>query len=223
MLERGARYRIDFTAANFDQIVGFQYTLEYDSEIIRVVDIDYGDTLGLDESNFAINSSSTGIITTSWDALKRGLEYVDGISVDPAQILFTLVVEAKHKSQLSEILAISGKETKAEAYSSNMAKQQVSLFFENDQITSEHFALYQNRPNPFRVETVIGFYLPEAMSARLTFYDVTGKLLKIVEKVYSKGDQEERISQKDLNTHGVIYYQLDTKNYSASRQMILSP
>ncbi|MCB0664552.1 MAG: DUF11 domain-containing protein [Saprospiraceae bacterium] len=83
------------------------------------------------------------------------------------------------------------------------------------------FTLYQNRPNPFRHETVIGFYLPEAMEAQLSIFDVRGKLLKTIRKQYTKGYQEEVVTQNELNSYGVMYYQLDTKGYTATRKMIL--
>ncbi|NND35181.1 MAG: T9SS type A sorting domain-containing protein, partial [Saprospiraceae bacterium] len=90
-----------------------------------------------------------------------------------------------------------------------------------DRISQDGFALYQNRPNPFRSETVIGFYLPEPTRAKLTIYDVTGKLLKVIDGDYNQGYQQETVRQSELNSHGVVYYQLDTPGFTATRKMVL--
>ena len=220
-LEAGRRYRISFTAANFEQIQGYQYTLAYDARFMKVMGIDYGDTLGLSEANFSLDLSEAGMVTTSWHALEKGSAYTKGITTDKKEVLYSLVIEGKERAYLSDVLTINNRLTRAEAYNAEMEVKPISLSFSRDRIVEEGFALYQNRPNPFRMETVIGFYLPEAMDARLTIYDATGKLLKVIEENYAKGYQEEVVRQQDLNTHGVIYYQLDTKNYSATRKMVL--
>jgi hypothetical protein len=87
----------------------------------------------------------------------------------------------------------------------------------------DSFELYQNRPNPFRDNTVVGFDLPDADRVRLTVFDIQGRQLKIVEGLYSKGYNEIILNAKDLLTTGVLYYQLETTGYTATRRMILTP
>jgi hypothetical protein len=83
------------------------------------------------------------------------------------------------------------------------------------------FTLEQNHPNPFRYETVIGFTLPEAMPARLRIFDVTGRLLKTLEGDFPKGYSRVTVDRDDLRSTGVLYYQLETKDYLATRKMVL--
>ncbi len=85
----------------------------------------------------------------------------------------------------------------------------------------EAFALYQNVPNPFRVETTISFYLPQATAATMTVYDVTGKVLRVVQGDYAKGLSSVTIRHQELNATGVLYYQLDTEKYTATRKMVV--
>ena len=63
--------------------------------------------------------------------------------------------------------------------------------------------------------------MPEASKATLSVYDVTGKVLKIVEGEYNQGYNEVKLKSSDLNTTGVLYYQLDTKAYTATKKMIV--
>ncbi|MEM9918197.1 MAG: T9SS type A sorting domain-containing protein, partial [Bacteroidota bacterium] len=87
--------------------------------------------------------------------------------------------------------------------------------------TSNEFALYQNVPNPFKDETVVGFVLPQAASASITIYDVSGKVLRLIEGEYVKGYNEVSINRSDLSGAGVLYYTLETADYSATKKMIV--
>ncbi len=83
------------------------------------------------------------------------------------------------------------------------------------------FSLEQNRPNPFREETTIGFALPEAMEATLTVYDVTGRVLRSIRGDYSKGYQTVQLQKANLAGHAILYYRLDAADFSATKKMIL--
>jgi len=82
--------------------------------------------------------------------------------------------------------------------------------------------LYQNQPNPFMDETKIGFQLPEAGTATITIYDVSGRTISQVEGDFAKGYNEVVINRADLNSAGLLYYRLDTPTNSATRKMLLS-
>ncbi|MEK7255342.1 MAG: T9SS type A sorting domain-containing protein, partial [Bacteroidota bacterium] len=82
------------------------------------------------------------------------------------------------------------------------------------------FELYQNNPNPFREETVIGFHLPEAGAATLTVYDLSGKVLTVVSENYSKGYHEITLNKKDLGASGILFYQVETARQTATGKMV---
>ena len=91
--------------------------------------------------------------------------------------------------------------------------------FEGDE---DGISLFQNQPNPFTAETEIGFYLPMEMEAELIIYDVSGRVLKQVEGDYSKGFHTVDIQASDLNTTGLIFYQLNTAIGSLTKRMIVA-
>uniref|UniRef100_UPI001F1C9C5C T9SS type A sorting domain-containing protein n=1 Tax=Membranihabitans maritimus TaxID=2904244 RepID=UPI001F1C9C5C len=84
----------------------------------------------------------------------------------------------------------------------------------------DRFILHQNIPNPFDGYTVIGFDLPEDAEARLTIYDVTGKVIKEFEGEYKKGYNQVQVKPQELPVTGVLYYQLDTDKYTATKRMV---
>ena len=83
------------------------------------------------------------------------------------------------------------------------------------------FALLPNRPNPFKEETLLSFFLPQATTARLTVYDPTGKVLYQKEQDYDAGFHQQSLYQSDLDAEGVLFVRLETPTDLATRKMIL--
>ncbi len=216
-LTAGKTYRVDFTAQNFTDLLGYQFALRFDPNALQLEDIEPGSLTNLTEANFGLTMLAEGIITTSWDNTKNTIH-------DNNTILFTLVFKANTSTHLSEIFQIVNTTMPAEAYQSadgkNIELMGVALQFNNVQSVASGFELYQNNPNPFRNETAIGFRLPEDGKATLTIYDLSGKILKVVSDNFSKGYNEITLSQKDLGVSGVLFYQLETPDNTATRRMI---
>jgi len=87
--------------------------------------------------------------------------------------------------------------------------------------TSTTFELYQNRPNPFKEETVIGFTLPQASKATIQIMDISGKLLKVIEQDAVQGYNEVTLDRTALKGAGVLYYRLETSTDTATKKMTL--
>jgi hypothetical protein len=57
--------------------------------------------------------------------------------------------------------------------------------------TATEFALYQNEPNPWTGTTTISFDLPEGGKVKLSLFDLTGKMVKVIEGEYKAGRQSD--------------------------------
>ena len=79
--------------------------------------------------------------------------------------------------------------------------------------------LFQNRPNPFTQNTTIGFYLVDGGSVRLTIYDLSGKLIYTHDGEFNAGYNQIDLNASDISAEGVLYYQLATDKFTASRRM----
>jgi hypothetical protein len=55
---------------------------------------------------------------------------------------------------------------------------------------------------------------------KLSLFDLTGQLIKVMEGEYKAGKQSIVIQKKDVPGQGVLYYRLDSGNYSATKKMI---
>ena len=86
--------------------------------------------------------------------------------------------------------------------------------------TGEGFALYQNEPNPWTGSTEIRFDLPEEGNVQLSLFDEAGKLVKMIERSYSAGTHSIQLNKKDISMNGVLYYRLESGQYSATKKMV---
>ncbi len=208
-LVAGNEYRIDFEVKELN-VQGYQFTLNHGG--LELVDIEYN--LAKAEHFGFIEE---GVLTTSWN---RSGE--DGRNFENSSHLFTLVVRANQNGRLSDLLSVNSRYTRAEAYDSNDKLLDVALNFgEDERNLQDSFHLYQNQPNPFADETIIGFDLPEAMQASITVHDVNGKALKLIRGDYVRGLNQIRLSSEELPASGVLYYTLETDQFTATRKMII--
>jgi hypothetical protein len=95
------------------------------------------------------------------------------------------------------------------------------LNFVKDGISTADFDLYQNSPNPFNQETVIGFVLPKDMSAEWKIYDVTGKTLKIFSGDCVIGYNSVQVDRSEVQGSGILYYTLENEGFTATKKMVL--
>lgn len=88
-------------------------------------------------------------------------------------------------------------------------------------VWANDFRLEQNKPNPFRSETVIGFVLPQTMEATISLYDLNGKLIRIYSGHFPKGYNQLTVQKNDLPTSAMIFYRLQAGEYSDIKRMLL--
>ncbi|MBK7810888.1 MAG: HYR domain-containing protein [Saprospiraceae bacterium] len=214
-LTAGESYKIAFKSSDFNSIAGYQFTLKFDRNALSFEGIEAG-SLNVTESNFGTMRLNEGIITTSWNSNK-------GETVGKDGELFSLVFKAVRSAQVSSLFAITSDVTRAAAYDVMDQTKEVKMGVRTAKgvVESGIFELYQNEPNPFSKETVVSYRLPEAGAVSLTVYDVTGKVVRVYNLKGQKGLNSYQISKGDLNATGVLYYQLDAANHTATRRMVI--
>lgn len=87
-------------------------------------------------------------------------------------------------------------------------------------------ALFQNQPNPFNPSTKIAFTLPGATHARLSIYNVDGKLVKtLVDELLDGGFRECFWNATGDDgapvSSGVYFYRLHTNSGTLTKKMLL--
>ncbi|HMQ90646.1 MAG TPA: T9SS type A sorting domain-containing protein, partial [Flavilitoribacter sp.] len=212
-LKAGNEYRIAFTAADIAKVQGYQGTLKLDPAAIELKDLVGGVAKA---ENFGMRFAGEGMITFSWN--RAPIASAEG----PADVLFTLVVQAMADADLSDVLAISSRYTLAEAYDKSDELMDLGLRFNNGPATELPFELYQNKPNPFGDRTVIGFQLPEDSEVTITIHDVSGKAIRLIRDNYAKGYNQLTLTRRELNNAtGVLYYTVTAGEHTATKKMVV--
>jgi len=194
-VKAGEEFEVAFKAA--DKTQGYQMTLNLKG--LEVSEIVGGDN---------VTANNFGVFA---DAMT--------VSVDGSDA-FAVKFRATKSGKLSEMMAVSSRITKAEAYSMVDGRMEVALRFDGKTIAGVGFELYQNQPNPFVNKTFVGFHLPEATAATLTVYDETGRMVFTQKGDFAKGYNTISLDRALLNTTGVLYYSLETATDAATKKMI---
>jgi hypothetical protein len=203
----GETVELAISATEFAAIEGYQFTMETEGLEFR------GVTAGAVEMNDENVGVFGNTLTASWHK-------VGGVTATSSDVLFTLTFEAKAGGQLSEMISLTSKVTEAEAYNTAEDIKDLKLTFRGSEAAAE-FALYQNEPNPFKGNTLIGYDLPAAGNVTLSIFDVTGKVLVVKEQQSVKGYNTITVSSKDIPAVGVLYYRLDAGEYTATKKMVI--
>ncbi len=214
-LTAGYEYRVPITSRDFNDIQGFQYTLEYDAHNLEVVTVLPGALKTMNEDAIGNTFAPEGKTGVSWfEPIKSKITDED--------VLFELVIKAKANTTLSKALNIGSTFLMAEAYNSKEELLDVSLKFNND-ASDIDFDLNQNIPNPFEFETTIPFTLSDASEVNIEVFDMLGNKIKTYNGLYPQGKNTIRITSSDLNNlSGMYYYQLQVNGKrKLTRKMVL--
>ncbi len=205
----GKTYEVNLTAPEWAQLTGCQFTLRFDPRALQLEET-RSTQRGL--THIGTRYQETGAVLASW------IRTTEELTTD--ENLFTFVFRATQNGKLSELIGLDSEYLKSEAYDLSAETLGLQLSFGED-VTSAEMQLYQNRPNPFRHETIIGFELPEDDVATLIITDVRGKVVKRFQANYSRGYHEVVVKHSELSGSGVYYYILETNSGTVTKKMVL--
>ena len=190
--------------SDFNSIDGFQTTLKFNTEKLRLTDIK---SATLIDENFGTSMVDEGFITLSWNGVAEKKE------------AFVIQFTAISNGKLSQALSLIDKFTPSEAFKNNELKD-VELNF-GTSVEKSKFALFQNQPNPFNSETVIGFEIPRADEATLTIRDLSGKVLRFIKGEYGAGYNTVKVEMTNSLPNSVLIYELKTSTNKATKKMTI--
>ncbi len=210
---RGETYRVTITASEYKELLGCQLSMAFDPAVLVWKGVQEGAFQTISDASFGQKNLRDGHLLMSWfDA--------NGVTVTEGEDLFTLVFQATANAErLSDVFNLNETGLLSNEVYERDGTSEVSLSFIG--ASNLEFTLMQNTPNPFRDQTMVSFVLPEAGWATLTLRDAAGRLLKTYDGQFRKGYNEIGIHRQDLPSAGLIYYQLQSGGYSATKKMII--
>ena len=218
----GEMVEIKWKSENFRQIASYQMGLSFDFnklqflEMVRDVHSPF--------AKMALNDAqaSNGILRFSWFDPSGS-----GISTKTEEEVFTLrFIALKDMDNLANLLEINSRQMRAEAYTTSAERMNIALHFTNTPLVEPNeqvamgYKLYQNVPNPFNSQTVIGFDLPKEMQAELIVFDQLGRAVRTFKGNYSQGYNQVELPRATLGA-GVYYYTLRTEDFAQTKSMII--
>jgi hypothetical protein len=203
----GEVVEIPVTAANFNDVAGFQYTMNLKGASF----------VGINGGALEVTANNVGVIAN--DVVTMSYASNEAISATEGEVLFTLVVKADKAMNVSEMISLTSEVTKAESYNSDLKVGNVSLSVRTAPVAN--IELFQNEPNPFKGQTTVNFNMPVAATATLSVYDVTGKVVTIRNIDAVKGLNSEVFTKEQLGVSGVLYYTLVSGDFTATKKMII--
>jgi hypothetical protein len=204
IVEAGKVYDIPFRLLKAEKVQSYQFTLDFNG--LELLDFKEGI---LTKEHVGLKHINRGLMTASW-SISKATKMADAP-------WFSLRFKAKKDGNLSEILTLNSDLTPMEAYDDEFESTDLALRFVKE--TTAELELYQNRPNPFKKETLIGFNLPKAGPIQLTILDINGKEIKQMQAAFERGYHEIHLDIENL-PRGILYYRLQTENGMRIKKMM---
>ncbi|MEP6647762.1 MAG: HYR domain-containing protein, partial [Saprospiraceae bacterium] len=193
------------TAFNLE---GMQFTFDLDAGL-ELTDVKAGE-MDVTADNFAWLDNRR--LSSSWNK-------AEGIEVDPAKPLFTLILHAGSATRLSQSITIVSTPTSPEAYKADNSILDLGLTFRG--ADNYAFALLQNEPNPFSSNTKIGYVIPSNGEVTLTLFDIAGRQIYTETVTGVKGLNKIEINKEQIKAQGLVYYQVQFQGFTATKKMMI--
>ena len=209
-VEAGQTIELAFTSEDFENVYGYQFTMELNGLTFA----------GIESGAVVMNEANVGVL--NGQLITMSYNNSTARSAQSSEAVFAVSFTATQSGNISDMIAITSKVTPAEAYVGETLEIRDVVIEARGAITEvEATELYQNEPNPFKGQTVVGFNLAEAGQASLSVFDVTGKVIvkKNIDGV--KGYNSINFTSNQLGASGVLYYTLESGDFTATKKMII--
>ena len=199
---------IKVASIEMSECLALQFTVEYDQSLLELVDLRSG-ALSITDDNVA--NLGEGKTTFSWGD-------IEAVELNEGDLIATAVFEVTSTLDGKSPAVITSSITEALAYDKAYNAYDVSS---RSTTTDSRFVLHQNTPNPFRGSTTIAFELPQSVDYNIEIFDMSGKVLKRVDGFGQAGYQSIELDLSQFSESSVLYYQLNTEEYSATKKMVI--
>jgi Secretion system C-terminal sorting domain/HYR domain/Dockerin type I domain len=210
-IEADKTYDISFNANDFGQVMAYQATLGFDTELF--------DYQGFRSSN------KTLIINE--DKVERGqlplLWFSENArAFEEKETLFTLHFKAKQNAaSLENALHLNSSITPIAGYRDAETKETIELdFYKKMPTPAQDFVLYSNQPNPFSTHTTLRFWQKEASDVTLKVYDVSGRVVVQRQMQGNAGFNEIQLSETDCPSAGIYFYALQNATQKVQGKLV---
>jgi hypothetical protein len=201
-IKTGKTYTVNTFANNYEQIIGGQFTLDFDATALEFQSIEGNHLIDLNEENFGKKLTDDGFILCSWNTSASQ-------NLNAKEAFCNITFTAKKDGKLSDYLTINSKKINAEVYVENGNEIEfwnAELSFENE----VHNNTFTISPNPFSKQTTFNFSVENAGQIELEIFDSNGRLVFSQQKHIQAGKNKIELQKANLPTNGIYFYKIKT-------------
>ena len=195
-----------FTADNFTQLAGYQYTMKYDPTVLEVLEATENELPDFWIFFGDINHDA-GMLTTVGQNQLALFDFADAL---PEEKLLSIKVRAKSTGLLSEVLDFTSDFTPKAAYDSSQIKRNVVLAFDEVVRTMQPKDKYLPQihvfPNPVTTNTSIYYKIHTKGRVMVSIKDAIGRTITTVKDCWENmGNYTVPLFNKETLSPGVLF------------------
>jgi hypothetical protein len=223
-LVAGDEIDVDFNALPYADVAALQLAMSFNPAQLQLIDAQgLGGVLNLQARDFGLYQAGQGEVRVT-------MAHMQGTQVTAPSAAFRLRFRVLEGGNLlSEVLALDQQILPAHVYNTPLHEGGVQVLFTPESTSSAtdvaalspKMQLFQNQPNPFDDNTVIGFVMPETTEAVLNVYDQSGRRVHSITGNYAAGYHTIALDRSVLRTSGVYHYELVTATERLTRKMVV--
>ena len=189
---------IPLSVSGFDNMSGYQYSLQWDPEKLEFIQA----TDGILLNSFGTNKTQIGILSGLWCT-----EILNGTSLSDGDVVANFKFKVKAVSSTINEIQFTSTPTAIESY--NIDLNQLDMITINGGViksvntnlsdSENKPSLFQNKPNPFNNSTYISFYTPKSDKISIVIYNILGDEIKRFEGNYDSGNHLLKWDGTDAN------------------------
>lgn len=224
-VEPGEYFTTDLSVVDFTDIVGAQFTIRWDSSMLRYVGLS---NLALDlttESNFGTNKVLNGRLTFVWAD-----NDLSGESLSDGAVLFSILFEAVGSPDTTTVFFSNEMPTIIEITDSNgntVDADFISGLVNIEMSTGTSYVSAPDRvelvscyPNPFSQDTHIQLRLHQPTSAMVSIIDAGGKTIFQEQRSLGSGLQALHFDQTRFPQTGTYYVRVQSPDFLVMQRLI---
>jgi hypothetical protein len=210
-LQAGETYEIPLRVADSNALLGFQFSLHFDSEFVEIENVSLGSLPDFDENSWA--QPALGTLNVSWFNPAPQV-------ILPDENLLVLKVKSLRSAPLSEAVQLKNEKLAAEAYTADEVIHPVQIHFSKNETSAAQTAFFPPQPNPTSAGVRIPIRLEKPETVRIEVLDLSGKLLWINELPLESGAQMLEIPAPVFPQAGVFGWRVSAGEAAQSGKIV---
>ena len=231
---KGDAIEMDVDIVGFDSILTMQFSINWDSSILKfksAISTDSLSGLSSSPSVSSFNNSKPGELRVLWTSPSG-----DGVSLPNNSTIFRLnfdVIGSFSKDSTIQVsfsntpIAIDiSAEVNGTSTDIGLAPQSGSILIEGMisptySLAANNAILYQNEPNPFKEFTYIKFDLKKSEDVLLQVFDLSGRLIYMFNDKLNVGSHSLKLEKNVFPQTGTYLYRLVTTDLDFTKKLMV--